>query len=60
MICSKFENGKPTSRLDSYRPILLLICESKFPERLILHRLTWHLEYNFTPELIGFRAHLAA
>ena len=38
--------GKPTSFLSSFRPISLTSCISKLFERLILSRLTFHLESN--------------
>ena len=38
--------GKPTSSPSSFRPISLTSCISKFFERLILSRLTFHLEWN--------------
>ena len=49
--------GKPTSSLSSFRPISLTSCISKLFERLILSRLTFHLESNhllFTCQA-GFR-----
>ena len=38
--------GKPTSSPSSFRPISLTSCISKLFERLILSRLTFHLEWN--------------
>ena len=38
--------GKPTSSPSSFRPSSLTSCISKFFERLILSRLTFHLESN--------------
>ena len=38
--------GKPTSSPSSFRPISLTSCISKFFERLILSRLTFHLKSN--------------
>ena len=38
--------GKPTSSPSSFRPISLTSCTSKLFERLILSRLTFHLESN--------------
>ena len=38
--------GKPTSSPSSFRPIFLISCISKLFERLILSRLTFHLESN--------------
>ena len=38
--------GKPTSSPSFFRPISLTSCISKFFERLIISRLTFHLEWN--------------
>ena len=40
------KTGKPTSSSSSFRPISLTSCISKLFERLILSRLTFHLESN--------------
>ena len=49
--------GKPTSSPSLFRPISLTSCISKFFERLILSRLTFHLESNhlFSTCRAGFR-----
>ena len=41
-----YKPGKPTSSPSFFRPISLTSCISKFFERLILSRLTFHLESN--------------
>ena len=41
--------GKPTSSPSSFRPISLTSCISKLFKRLILSRLTFHLESNHLP-----------
>lgn len=54
------KSGKPTSRLDSYRPISLISCAAKLMEQMVHHRIVWFLErHTCLPlEITGICEHL--
>lgn len=53
------KSGKPLTSPESYRPISLTSCVGKLLERLVLRRLTWHLDATkaLPGQLSGFRRH---
>lgn len=55
------KTGKPSSRLDSYRPISLTSFAAEVAERIVHDRLTWFLEQKrcLPLDMTGFRSHLS-
>lgn len=51
------KTGKPSTALESFRPISLPSCSCKIMERLVLRRLEWHLESSrqLPSVMAGFR-----